>query len=127
MNDTCQPLGRKADATQSAGKFSDIASDAAHCILGFHQCDFHRSADFYSLAPGDILLGYTDGVTEATAADGRFFTTDQLVSILKTPSSTAVELLDRIAAGLQAHMGTGDQFDDITLLAIRRIPSDRGF
>jgi sigma-B regulation protein RsbU (phosphoserine phosphatase) len=74
------------------------------------------------LAPGDILLGYTDGVTEATGAGGRFFTTDQLVSILATPSSTAVELLDRIAAGLQAHMGTGDQFDDITLLAIRRMP-----
>jgi len=74
------------------------------------------------LAPGDILLGYTDGVTEATAADGRFFAADQLVSILKTPSSTAVALLDRIAAGLQAHMGSGDQFDDITLLAIRRLP-----
>jgi len=44
------------------------------------------------------------------------------VSILETPASTATELLDRIASGLQKHVGKADQFDDITLLAIRRIP-----
>jgi serine phosphatase RsbU (regulator of sigma subunit) len=71
---------------------------------------------------GDILLGYTDGVTEAGASDGAFFTMEHLVSILDTPSSTATELLDRIASSLQKHVGGADQFDDITMLAIRRIP-----
>jgi serine phosphatase RsbU (regulator of sigma subunit) len=71
---------------------------------------------------GDILLGYTDGVTEAGASDGAFFTMARLVSILETPVSTATELLDRIASSLQEHVGGADQFDDITLLAIRRIP-----
>jgi sigma-B regulation protein RsbU (phosphoserine phosphatase) len=71
---------------------------------------------------GDILLGYTDGVTEAVASDGAFFTMDRLVSILKTPASTATELLDRIADSLQEHVGGADQFDDITMLAIRSIP-----
>ena len=71
---------------------------------------------------GDILLGYTDGVTEAGASDGVFFTMERLVSILETPVSTATELLDRIAGSLQEHVGGADQFDDITLLAIRRIP-----
>jgi serine phosphatase RsbU (regulator of sigma subunit) len=71
---------------------------------------------------GDILLGYTDGVTEAVTSDGAFFTMERLVSILETPAATATELLDRIASSLQEHVGGADQFDDITLLAIRRVP-----
>jgi serine phosphatase RsbU (regulator of sigma subunit) len=74
------------------------------------------------LESGDILLGYTDGVTEAGASDGAFFTMEHLVSILDTPASAATELLDRIASSLQEHVGGADQFDDITMLAIRRIP-----
>ena len=73
------------------------------------------------MEPGDLLLGYTDGVTEAGSSDGAFFTMDRLVSILETPSSTATKLLDKIAGSLQEHIGGADQFDDITLLAIRRI------
>jgi serine phosphatase RsbU (regulator of sigma subunit) len=70
---------------------------------------------------GDILLGYTDGVTEAHTSEGTFFTMKRLMSILETPSSTATELLERIANSVQAHVGGADQFDDITLLAVRKI------
>jgi serine phosphatase RsbU (regulator of sigma subunit) len=73
------------------------------------------------MEPGDTLLGYTDGVTEANAADGSFFSVDQLMSILDAPSSSARELLDRIANSLQEHIGEAEPFDDITLLAIRRM------
>jgi serine phosphatase RsbU (regulator of sigma subunit) len=73
------------------------------------------------MEPGEILLGYTDGVTEACAADGSFFGAEQLRSILDAPTSSASELLDRIANRLQEHIGKADQFDDITLLAIRKI------
>ena len=72
------------------------------------------------MEPGDILLGYTDGVTEACASDGAFFTKEQLETLLDEPSATATILLDRIANSLQKHIGEADQFDDITLLAIRR-------
>ena len=74
------------------------------------------------IEPGEILLGYTDGVTEAGASDGTFFTMERLVSILETPATAATELLDRIASSLKEHVGGADQFDDITLLALRRIP-----
>jgi serine phosphatase RsbU (regulator of sigma subunit) len=74
------------------------------------------------LEPGDILLGYTDGVPEASAANGTFFTMARMVSILEEPASTATDLLNRIAKSLQDYIGETDQFDDITLLAIRRIP-----
>jgi serine phosphatase RsbU (regulator of sigma subunit) len=71
--------------------------------------------------PGEILLGFTDGVIEAGAADGSFFGGEQLRTMLDAPSSGASELLDRIADRLQAHIGEAEQFDDITLLAIRRV------
>ena len=74
------------------------------------------------LEPGDILLGYTDGVVEANALDGGFFTMDRLVATLDAPASSAADLLDRIAARLQEHIGEADQFDDVTMLAIRSIP-----
>jgi len=70
---------------------------------------------------GEILLGYTDGVTEACAADGSFFSSEQLKSILAAPHTSASNLLERIANRVQEHIGDADQFDDITLLAIRKI------
>lgn len=70
---------------------------------------------------GDILLGCTDGVIEASAPDGSFFSVERLQLILDAPSSSASELLDRIANSLQKHIGEAEQFDDITLLAIRRL------
>ena len=74
------------------------------------------------MEPGDILLGYTDGVTEANATDGRFFTRDRFLTILETPVSTAADLIDQVANTLQNYIGQADQFDDITLLGMRRIP-----
>jgi sigma-B regulation protein RsbU (phosphoserine phosphatase) len=44
-----------------------------------------------------------------------------LLSLLETPASTATDLLDRIANSVEAHISGADQFDDITLLAVRRI------
>jgi serine phosphatase RsbU (regulator of sigma subunit) len=73
------------------------------------------------LEPGDTLLGYTDGVIEASAADGKFYTIGQLKSILDTPSLSVTELLDRITNSLQEHIGEAEQFDDITMLAIKRL------
>jgi serine phosphatase RsbU (regulator of sigma subunit) len=73
------------------------------------------------MAPGDILLGYTDGVTEANTSDDTFFTMKRLLSLLETPASTATDLLDRIANSVEAHISGAGQFDDITLLAVRRI------
>jgi len=70
---------------------------------------------------GDILLGYTDGVIEANAPDGSFFSADRLGPILDAPCTSASELLERIADSLQQHIGEAEQFDDITLLAIRRL------
>ncbi len=62
------------------------------------------------LDPADLLLGYTDDVTEANNADGAFFTKERLLSILEIPASSVTDLLDRIANSLRDHIGEADQY-----------------
>ncbi|MFO7685309.1 MAG: SpoIIE family protein phosphatase [Desulfobacterales bacterium] len=75
-----------------------------------------------SLAPGDILFGYTDGVTEARMAGGAFFGEKRLLRLLKAGADSAEGLLQNVSAALAGHIGSADQFDDITMLAVRRLP-----
>ncbi len=73
------------------------------------------------LQPGDILLGYTDGVPDARCPSGQFFTEKKLVSLLQ-PAESAAALIERIQVSAIAHIASADQFDDITMLAVQRTP-----
>jgi serine phosphatase RsbU (regulator of sigma subunit) len=70
------------------------------------------------LKPGDILLAFTDGVTDAMNARGESFDRERLLTLL-TPASAA-DLLDAIETRVRAHIADANQFDDITMLAVRR-------
>jgi sigma-B regulation protein RsbU (phosphoserine phosphatase) len=78
------------------------------------------------LQPGDILVGYTDGVTEAHASGGDLFSRKRLISLLQQPPPSASLLLERIEADLFAHIGGAKPSDDITLMAVQRAPISRG-
>ena len=73
-----------------------------------------------TLAAGETLLAFTDGVTEARAASGELFGTERFEALLATSAPSVRELLDRIERTLQRHTGGAPQSDDITLLAARR-------
>ncbi|MDH3329709.1 MAG: SpoIIE family protein phosphatase [Desulfobulbaceae bacterium] len=73
------------------------------------------------LVPGDIMLAYTDGVTEALSAGGKEFSRERLLAFLDKSYPSAEELLERIAGQLNSHMKDTEQFDDITLLALRKL------
>lgn len=73
-----------------------------------------------SMEPGDTLVAFTDGVTEALNARGEFFGGERLNALMAQPVSTAAELLDGIRASVQAHIDGADPSDDIALLAVRR-------
>ena len=73
------------------------------------------------LEPGEVLLGYTDGIIEARSKEGQFFTLKQLISLLQDAVGPVDALLNHIAAKVKTHTGDADQYDDITLLAVRRL------
>ena len=73
-----------------------------------------------TLEPGDILIGYTDGVTEAKAPDGKLFTAGRLEALLEQSAGSASELIERISTSLFTYIGDAPQFDDITMLAVYR-------
>jgi sigma-B regulation protein RsbU (phosphoserine phosphatase) len=73
-----------------------------------------------SIEPGDTLVAFTDGVTEARNSNREFFGRERLHTLIAQPISSATELLDNIMASVLEHMGGGDLSDDITMLAVRR-------
>jgi sigma-B regulation protein RsbU (phosphoserine phosphatase) len=77
---------------------------------------------FASLKPGDILIGYTDGVTEALSPDKKLFTKKRFLEILEQPAASASGLIEQIKTDLVKHVNNAPQFDDITMLAVHRKP-----
>jgi sigma-B regulation protein RsbU (phosphoserine phosphatase) len=66
------------------------------------------------------LLLYTDGVTEAEAADLSQFGEDRMRAALASPTADAAEGVQRIVDAVDAFAGGHPQSDDITLLLVRR-------
>ncbi len=69
------------------------------------------------LPAGDILFLYTDGIVEATNADGEQFGMDRAKDMIRehrdAPAREIVDLLHRAA---QDHIGTDERQDDLTLV-----------
>jgi len=60
-------------------------------------------------------------VPDARNPAGKFFTEKGLLALLEKPDGTATAVLDRIDTTVRTHIAEADQFDDITMLAVRRI------
>ena len=74
------------------------------------------------LDPGDLLYIFSDGVTDARNPAGKRFLEEGLGALLTPPVASVKELLDRVGDALSNHIADAVQFDDITMLALRREP-----
>lgn len=76
-----------------------------------------------ALAPGDVLVAYTDGVTEATDPQGREFGTAGLVRIVRQNRDQSAEgILAALLRGVQTHAGAPgcELMDDLTLVVLKK-------
>ena len=76
------------------------------------------------LEPGDTLVLYTDGITEAMDADSELFGKARLkTAVLEaagTTGATARDLVAAIIAAVKAYSAELPQMDDLTIVAVRR-------
>ena len=94
-----------------------VAGNMAIGLFG----DFEYTETTLQLQPGETLLLYTDGVTEAINPREEEFTEMRLEQTLKkVTSSSCQEIIDTIKADVEAFADGAEQSDDITLLALKR-------
>jgi len=74
-----------------------------------------------TLAPGDFLVLYTDGVTEAMDAGGNEYTPERFVEVLEAAKgASAAEIVAAVIEDLARHTGGAEQSDDVTMLVLKR-------
>jgi sigma-B regulation protein RsbU (phosphoserine phosphatase) len=75
-----------------------------------------------SLAVGETLYLFTDGVTEANNAVDELFTEERLEAVLRAAAGRpSAEVVHSVAAAVQNFVGTASPADDITMMAVRRL------
>ncbi|PWH17837.1 MAG: hypothetical protein DDG60_01205 [Anaerolineae bacterium] len=79
-----------------------------------------REASLY-LSHGDLLVFYTDGVTEAFSPQEEMFGEERLFDLLKRlPGASADEVLNAIDAAILDFVAEAQVSDDVTLIVVRR-------
>jgi phosphoserine phosphatase RsbU/P len=82
----------------------------------------------FTLAAGEMLFLYTDGVTEASDRSGDMFRVQRLLDIARQSAGRSPdELMLAVIDGVESFCAGAVQADDITCLAIRRKTSTRKY
>ena len=98
---------------------SDLLPSTNGIALGIVSGISYREESI-SLSPGNSLVLYTDGVTEAMNSGDEEFGLDRLQSVLAGSGSFNARITNQaIFAAVSAFAGTRPQFDDITCLTLR--------
>jgi sigma-B regulation protein RsbU (phosphoserine phosphatase) len=97
--------------------------DAAGLLIGL-QADAEFSSQQLVLEPGDVLLYYTDGVTEATGFSGERFEEKRLVDALQhscRSGATAQQILEQLFARLDRFVGADRTLEDDASLVVLKV------
>jgi phosphoserine phosphatase RsbU/P len=75
-----------------------------------------------SLEPGDLLVIYSDGVPEAENLANEEFGMERVIEVLRSHrDEPAAEIVDRMIGRIDAYVGSAPQFDDLTLMVLKRM------
>jgi sigma-B regulation protein RsbU (phosphoserine phosphatase) len=94
--------------------------DIGGTVLGFFR-DAKYSSGTYNVQPGDVMIFYTDGVSELTNAKEEEFGVDRIVETLRTHSAEPILVMrEALQKALHEHRGAQHQGDDITFILLKR-------
>jgi serine phosphatase RsbU (regulator of sigma subunit) len=109
------PILRRAD-----GRFERVGADHGGLALGmFDHAEYE--AHETTIDPGDMLVLYTDGITEAETPGGRPFEESGLEAVLAAEASADPEAIAKIIfRSVEAHADQAKLGDDLTVLVLKR-------
>lgn len=82
--------------------------------------DAEYTQEELQLSSGDVIVLYTDGITEAVNDHEEMFDVPRLIDVIqKTRDLSSQEIADEIISAVFAFSGTQPQFDDITLMVVK--------
>jgi sigma-B regulation protein RsbU (phosphoserine phosphatase) len=94
--------------------------EAGGTVLSFLE-RYPYEEEVVTFSPGDILVVFSDGVTEAMNDQGEEYGEERLLALLKhNLDRPAKTLIDKVVTDVQKHAGDHPQTDDITLIAVKR-------
>lgn len=103
------------------GQALELISGAEGTMLGVQPKASYRTGTM-TLAPGECVYLFTDGVVEASNAQGDVFAEERLEAVLRSAAGRSSEqIVQSVADAVRGFVGTAIQSDDITMLAIRRL------
>lgn len=105
------PVIRRADGTV------EMLTARPSLVLAAMEGTVYRE-ESTQLRPGDRLLLYTDGVTEATSLTGELFGNERLMATMSRLSGDATVGCGQVFAAVDAFAGETPQADDITMLLL---------
>ena len=89
--------------------------------LGFLE-NFEFSEHTVSLTPGDVLVLFSDGISEALNSSEEEFEEERILDIiLKNKTASPEELIEKVIIDVRKHAGNEEQSDDMTMLVIKRV------
>lgn len=84
--------------------------------------DFEYKSHSITLEPGDSLVTFTDGVTEACSTTNELFGEGRLEALLPTlQRASASEIVNAIGTAVSNHAEGAEQSDDITIMVLKRV------
>lgn len=114
------PFVRRAD-----GRVEALAGTDGLALGIVDQMPYDETA--VDLAPGDTLLLYTDGVTEALDTGSAEYTAERLAAAVAAfPDGGVEDLVGHVLQDVAAFVGPAEQADDLTMLAVRYGGGDAG-
>jgi sigma-B regulation protein RsbU (phosphoserine phosphatase) len=108
----CRPLVLRRDGTEQV--------DSTGLPLGLF-CGAKYAIRHVALGPGDSLVLYSDGITEAQDPEGNSYDEDRLIGALRVHSERdAIAMADGVLRDVAGFRRTAPQEDDMTLLVLWR-------
>ena len=108
-----RPLLRRADGTIETLKLGDIP-------MGFLST-FSFREESITFQPGDMLLIYSDGITEARDTSNTQYDESRLLQIVQNTDGSPEQLIAQILDQVEQFTLGAQQSDDMTLLALQRV------